>query len=85
VNPVVAALLFHALGLRLFAKRRLTPFVLKLNVVALVATAAAMALAGLEWGFTGVAVAWLVGHTVWSITLAVLVHRGVATRHDAEQ
>lgn len=85
MNPVVAALLFHAPGLRLFAKRRLTPFAFKLNVVALAATAVAMVLGGLEYGLVGVAVAWFVGHTLWSITLAVLVHRGVATRHDAAQ
>ena len=78
MNPVVAAALFHAPGLRLFARRRLTPLAFKLNLVALVATAVVMLLGGLERGWVGVLVAWAVGHTLWSITLATLVHRGVA-------
>jgi hypothetical protein len=83
VNPVVAALLFHAPGLRLFAKRRLTPLALKLNLVAGGATLLAMAIGFFERGALGAVVAWAVGHTLWSITLATLVHRGIGARHDA--
>ena len=80
MNPTLAALLFHAPGLKLFAKRSLTPLAFKLNVVALVATACAMVLGGVEQGPLGVLVTWATGHALWSITLATLVHRGVGVR-----
>ena len=85
MNPVVAALLFHAPGVRLFARRRLTPLALKMNVVALVATAAVMVVGGLERGLTGVIVAWAVGHTLWSITLATLIQKGVGIEPPSPQ
>ena len=76
------ALLFHAPGLRLIAKHRLTPLAFKLNLVAAGATAVAMVLGGLELGARGVFVAWLTGHSLWSITLATLVQRGVGARYN---
>ena len=80
MNPVVAALLFHAPGLRLFAKRRLTPLAFKLNLVAAGATLLVMAVGFVERGALGAFVAWAVGHTLWSITLASLVQRGVGAK-----
>lgn len=77
MSPVLVAALFHAPGLRLLARRRLTPLAFKLNLVAAGATAVAMVLGGVELGARGVFVAWAVGHTLWSITLATLVRRGV--------
>jgi hypothetical protein len=82
VSPVLAALLFHAPGVRLLARRRLSPLAFRLNLVALGLTGLVMALAGLRWGLTGVVAGWAVGHGLWSVTLAALVHRGVGTRHD---
>jgi hypothetical protein len=82
VSPALAAALFHAPGMRLLTGHRLTPLALKLNVVALAATAVAMVLCGLERGPLGVALAWLAGHTLWSLTLATLVHRGVGARYN---
>jgi hypothetical protein len=80
VNPTLAAFLFHAPGLKLLAKRSLTPLAFKLNLVALGATACAMVLGGIERGPLGVLLAWFTGHTMWSITLATMVHRGVGAR-----
>ena len=82
MKPVVAALLFHAPGLWLLAKQRLSPLAARLNVAALALTLVAMVVGGLQQGVLGVVVCWAVGHILWSLTLAALVHRGLGTRHD---
>ncbi len=78
MSPVVAALLFHAPGVRLFTKHRVSARVLWLNAAAVAATAALMVVAGFQRGPLGVLVAWLVGHVAWSVTLAAIVSRSRA-------
>jgi hypothetical protein len=72
--------LFHVPGLKLFARTRLSPLLVKLNLVAAVLTVAAM---GGAWvSGRSVLVAWLVGHLAWSSTLAVLTLRGHVQPRD---
>ncbi len=73
----------HAPGLWWFARRRLGPRALRVNLVAVALTLLAMAVAH---GFPGgdgpwgrVLVAWLVGHFSWSCVLAAWVFLGGAT------
>ena len=75
MSPALAALLFHAPGVRLLTKRKLTPLGLKLNIVAGSATVVAMLVAGMWRGPLEAFIAWAVGHTLWSITLASSVQR----------
>jgi len=77
VSPVVAALLFHAPGVRLFTKHRLSSRVLWLNAAAIGATVALTVVAGLRYGALGALSAWAFGHVCWSITLATIVHREI--------
>jgi hypothetical protein len=83
MSPVLAALLFHGPGVRLFAKRRLSPLAVRLNLAAVAVTGLAMVLAGARAGPPAVLGAWALGHSLWSVTLAVLVHRGSGLLHDA--
>ena len=83
MSPTLAALLFHAPGVRLLTRRRLSPLAVRLNVLAAAVTALAMLVAGDRHGPFGVLAAWAVGHVLWSVTLAMLVHRGPGLRHDA--
>ena len=73
----MAALLFHAPGVRLFTKQKLEPWVLKLNAAAIAATLALTAVAGMRLGWLAGLAAWAFGHTCWSITLATIVHRKI--------
>ncbi len=70
----VVGFLFHVPGLKLFTRATLTPRVLGLNAVALLATFGLMA-AAWQWGFSVLA-AFLVGHFAWSFTLVALVRVG---------
>jgi hypothetical protein len=70
----VVGFLFHVPGLKLFAHATLTPRVLQLNAVALLATFALMA-AAWQWGFSVLA-AFALGHFAWSFTLVALVRAG---------
>lgn len=79
MSPVVAALLFHAPGVRLFTKQRLSSQVLLMNAVAVGLTAGLMLGAGTLGGPLWVLLAWAVGHVTWSITLATIVHREIHT------
>lgn len=77
------AFLAHAPGLYVLGRRPMSPAYRRWNVIALAATALAMAAAGLalhERGQAGVgiAVAWLLGHTAWSVVLARGVLSGAA-------
>jgi hypothetical protein len=74
--------LFHAPGLKLLARARLSPLTVKLNVIAAALTLAAMAEAWLSG--RSVLVGWLIGHFAWSATLAMLALRGQVTR-EAER
>ena len=70
----VIGALFHAPGLKLFARAQLSPFTVALNVVAAALTVGAMA-----WAWTSghsVVLAWLCGHVAWSCAVAVLAFRG---------
>jgi hypothetical protein len=66
--------------LRVLSKCKLTPFVFRLNVGAVVATLAAAGAMLVVRGAWSALSAFLIGHFAWSITLAVLVRRGTATR-----
>jgi hypothetical protein len=70
--------LFHAPGLKLLARARLSPHAVKLNVAAAALTLAAMAYAWLSG--RSVFLAWLIGHFAWSTVLAALALRGQVTR-----
>src|SRR5262245_17477807 len=69
------AFAFHAPGLRVFAGYRLRPPILRLNIVAVVLTLVAMALAASlsERHLLAVFIAWVTCHFLWSICLAWLV------------
>jgi hypothetical protein len=71
---------FHAPGLKLFARTRFSALLVKLNLVGAVLTVAAM---GWAWmSGRSVLVAWLVGHLAWSCTLATLTLRGHVQPRD---
>jgi hypothetical protein len=70
----VIGALFHAPGLKLFARAQLSPLTVVLNAFAAALTVGAMA-----WAWTSghsVVLAWLCGHLGWSCTVAVLAMRG---------
>ncbi|MEM7157326.1 MAG: hypothetical protein AAF799_31055 [Myxococcota bacterium] len=75
-RPVLAGIAFmgHIPGLKLLTRARFTPMLVRVNVVAAVATVAAMVVAGLlaEPGAGAMAVfwAWLIGHFAWSFVFA---------------
>jgi hypothetical protein len=80
------AFLAHAPGLYVLGRRPMSEPYKRWNLVALAATTGAMVGAGLalhERGLAGVgvAVAWLIGHTAWSVALA----RGVLTGSALEE
>lgn len=70
---LLTAFLFHAPGLRLFYGMGLSPHTLRVNVVAVILTLAAMCAVGLfavvdrGWWVFG---AWAVGHVLWGCELA---------------
>ena len=79
------AFLAHAPGLYLFAGRTLEPGWLRLNLIAVAATIAAMVIGALalrDQGLAGmgVAVAFMLGHSAWSLTLARAVLAGRALK-----
>ncbi len=85
-RPVLAAIAFfgHVPGLKVIARCRFTPALVRVNVVAVGLTLVAMAVA---WsvaaeGERGWAtfVAWLVGHFAWSTIFAGWILRGGAVR-----
>ena len=80
MKPALAAALFHAPGVYVLAKRRLTPAGVKLNALAVGLTAAAMIAGGLARGLPGVLVAWAVAHTLWSAVFSRNVERLPAPR-----
>jgi hypothetical protein len=80
------AFLGHVPGLKLFARCRFTPALVRVNVVAVVLTLVAMAAAWLaaEGGQRGwwTLVAWLVGHFLWSTIFAAWILLGGAVRPE---
>lgn len=82
----VIAFLGHVPGLKLFARCRFTPSLVRVNVVAVVLTLLAMAAAWLAAGDGQRAgwtlVAWLVGHFLWSTIFAAWIVRGGAVRTE---
>lgn len=78
MNLVIIGFLFHAPGLKLFAKAQLSPLVVKLNIIAAALTVLAMGFAAATG--RSVVLAWLVGHLAWSCTLVALTLRGQVTR-----
>lgn len=87
-RPRVAAIAFlgHVPGLKLLTDCRLTPALVRVNVVAVVLTLVAM---GVAWsvaaeGERGWAtlVAWLVGHFLWSTIFAGWILLGGAVRSE---
>lgn len=80
------AFLAHAPGLVVLGKRPMSATYKRWNLIALGATGLAMAMAGValrDRGLAGVgvAVAWMLGHFAWSLTLA----RGVLTGAALEE
>lgn len=80
------AFLAHAPGLIVLGKRPMSAVYKRWNVVALGATAVAMAVAGAalrDRGLAnvGIAIAWMLGHFTWSLALA----RGVLTGAALEE
>ena len=76
----------HVFAIKLVARRRCTPWMVRLNVVAVALTLAAMAIAGVlaEPGRVGwsVLVAWLVGHFGWSVVLSSWILAGGAVEGE---
>lgn len=77
------AFMGHAPGIKLFTPCRLTPALVRANVIAVVLTLAAMACAFAAadqgwWTF----VAWLLGHFAWSTIFSVWIVLGGAVRPD---
>jgi hypothetical protein len=72
----------HTPGLKLFVRCRFTPRLVRVNVIAVVLTLAAMAgafaLADPGERAWSVALAWLVGHFIWSGILALWILLGGA-------
>ena len=80
----------HIPGLKLFTRTRLTPRLVRANIVAVALTLTAMGLAFALWpvGERGLAVliTWLVAHFVWSFVFAtwILMGGAVAERNSGD-
>jgi len=81
---MLAAIAFagHTPGLKLLTRCRFTPRLVRVNVVAALATVLAMVLAGLladpGRGAWAVLYAWLIGHFAWSIVFSSWILAGGA-------
>lgn len=78
----VLAFAGHVIALKILTRCRCTPWMVRLNVIAVALTVVAMAVAGVlaEPGHAGwaVLVAWLVGHFGWSMVLSTWILAGGA-------
>ncbi len=83
-RPMLAAIAFagHTPGLKIMARCRFTPWLVRINVVAALLTVGAMVAAGVlaapGGGPMAVLVAWLIGHFAWSLVFSAWILAGGA-------